>query len=229
MAGDVGVDFRFPNHTKALLIGPPGFGKSTWFYKYLANKNVLCQEPPTRCIYFYSDVTPDFATLKDMNLVDEFRQGVPPPDFIEEVKELSQSERVIVGIDDKGANLDEVVYRLLTVVSRHYKIQVFIMVHSLYSTENKMLRPIALACNLLVLLPNPREPAFVRTMATQMFPYMNPKNLMKAYLDSTETRIKNRRMGGYLCLRVEPFWPSKYRVFTNIFPSEAPIKILDIN
>jgi hypothetical protein len=79
------------------------------------------------------------------------------------------------------------------------------------------MRTISLNCRYLIIMNNPRDASQIRRLGQQMFPE-KPNFLAMAYKDAVEAQEY-----GYLFIDNTQQQQAKYRISTNILPSESRI------
>lgn len=193
-----------------LLAGPSQCGKSSLLFNILEAREQLIDRSPTRIVYCYAVWQENFGLLNNINI--EFRQGLPSMD------DFYSSDNNLVILDDLMSECEKnkEIQELFTVHSHHKNISVFIISQNLFS-RGPCARTISLNCRYIIVFNNPRDAVQIRRLGQQMFPEKS-NFLAQAYKDAIDSSPY-----GYLFIDNTQSTPSKYRISTNILPSDTRI------
>ena len=194
--------------------GSTSSGKTYWIRKFLENiDSMYAENPPIEILYCYGVYQNLFDEMKQtVKTKLSFHEGLPTT---EETMQFSHDKkhRIIV-LDDlflKAIENEDIVL-LFTQYCHHHCISVIFVQQNLFS-QGKHSRTIAMNTWYLVLFENVRDKMQVNYLGRQAYPGKS-KNFMKAYYDAVQ------RPYGYLLLDFSHNVDEKFRMRTNVFPSE---------
>ena len=171
---------------------------------------------PVRKLLFYRQKQPIYDEWSQSGLLDEMSEGMPDKnDLLARLSEYKDNGGCLIFFDDMSSlvqNYEEDFVHYWTVVSHHYNVSFFLVLHSLFSPALRML---SLNTHRFFLTKSPRDVSQVRTLASQAFPGRS-SFVVHAYEDATS------RQYGFLILDFSPNCNSKLRVVANIFGEEPP-------
>ena len=173
----------------------------------------MFDEPPEKVIYCYSIWTKLFDEM-EKTLDIEFVQGMPTE---EKIKDIFNGKHQMICLDDlqhEVANSTQA-EKLFTQLSHHNNLSVVYLNQNLYY-QGKCARTLNLNTAYTILLKNLRNIQQVALLGRQL----GMGSLLKeAYQDATSKPF------GYLVVDLSPKSEEKYRLRTNVFPSEAPMVV----
>ena len=182
-----------------IVSGPTGSGKSVFVAK-LIRENII-HPKPDRIVWCYGEYQKLYETLPEV----EFVQGL--------VQDFNPQLNNLLIIDDLMSENDKAVANLFTKGSHHKNISVVYIVQNLFN-KSKEHRTISLNSQYLVAFKNPRDTNQISALARQVYP-RHFKSVLEAYADATSVPY------GYLLFDFKQSTDERYRLRTNIFPSET--------
>ena len=202
---------KFQSPCTWIVSGMTGSGKTTWLYNLLKSKDTMFQAPPRKIIYCYSVWTKLFDDM-EKKLDIEFVQGMPQPD---KIKGIFDGQHHLICLDDlqQEVSNSKEAEKLFTQLSHHNNLSVIYLNQNLYY-QGKCARTLNLNTAYTVLMRNPRNTQQVALLGRQLG---MGSVLKEAYQDATKKPF------GYLIVDLSPKSEEKYRLRTNVFPSEAPV------
>lgn len=188
-------------------------GKTTFMRRLLEHKNDMFLPKLERVIYFYGQFQNEFNDMEKHMPFLEFEQGLPNHDRIIELSDPNKHTLFILDdlMSDCVDNKD--IGHLFTRTSHHRKITVCLLSQNLYC-QGKLARNINLNTQYMVLMRNPRDINQIKVLSNQTG---FGKLLVDAYNDVHSEPFR------YLVLDLSPYTEDKYRVRSNIFPTEDTI------
>lgn len=210
-------DLRLKTFFRILLVGPSGSGKTTFCQHLLRYKVHLFDTVPARVIYYYSVWQPIFSTLKQHNLVHEFRHGVPSVEDINDLSIYAKEGGSFVVIDDPLQHLSSDVAEIFQGTARHNSVSVCLMTQNLFA-KSKHFRDISLNATYVVLFKNPRDQATIANFAKQFRPGQTK------FVNSVYQYVTQKPFS-YLFIDLSQDIPEKLRLRTNIFPIAPPMEV----
>jgi hypothetical protein len=198
-----------------LLVGPSCSGKSTWLNRLLKEKDGL-YENSTGCewkiLFCYNIYGALYDEMERCTEGITFKQGLPTKDDIDELEAWGGPKLLILDdLSDAGLDSAEI-DAMFTQGVHHRDISIVVVVHNLFS-KRKFARNIALNSFYVVLFDNARDPSQISTLARQIFPGQTDY-MLQAYKDAM------KRPHSYLFVDVSPRSDAKYRLRTDVFPSD---------
>lgn len=179
-------NLRFIKGSTHLVVGPSGCGKTFRMRDILRVKNDIFENGASiqNVVFFYAAWQPVYEEMKREGLITKFVKKKPSSEeFINVVKEFTQTGGSIVVIDDYMSQIDEDLVDIVTVQSRHHNTSTFILFQSLFP-PNKLARQISLNVKYLHIHKNPRENNQIQILARQLSP-KDYKWIVEAYHDVT--------------------------------------------
>ena len=108
-------DLRFPAHSKIMIVGSSGGGKTTLCYNILKRCEELMINPPKKIYYFYAMEQPIFKKMKeDCKVPIEFIKNIPTDEMLEEITNSPLGSSLIC-LDDHGLYLNKTIANLFAV------------------------------------------------------------------------------------------------------------------
>jgi len=195
-----------------MIAGPSKSGKTTLLKSILQYNTQLIDKPPEKIVYCYSRWQPDYDDLNILVPIITFNEGLP------DIDSFNADQNNLIILDDlmKECGRDSSILDIFTVDSHHKNMSVYFLSQNLFPNM-KNSRTISLNCNYIIILNNPRDRQQFSYLARQMFPGKS-KFLLECLEDAVETRHY-----GYLFLDFTQTTPDKYRVQTNILPTDQRI------
>lgn len=183
-----------------LIAGPTGSGKTEFVKRLIISKEILCDPPPDRVIYFYGEYQEMFKELPNV----EFKRGLP-----DEVKFDSRPTWIIIDDLMYESSNSKFIAELFTKGSHHRNISLILITQNFFARGSEM-RNISLNSQYIVLFKNPRDQSIATSLARQMFPN-KIKKFQKIYEDATS------RSYSYLFIDLKPDTANEVRLLTNVF------------
>ena len=174
-------------------------------------------------LYCYSVYQPLYDLMEDCIHDITFKPGLPSDEDIKEILiEGSGHRRRLLILDDLAEDVtaSKQMSKIFTQDMHHKDIATIIMTQNLF-LQNKYARTIALNCTYLVIFRNARDESQVKTLASQIAPGA-VQGVQAAYNDAVSKPY------GYLFIDVNPNSIRKYKLRTNIFPSDEHLVIYKI-
>ena len=201
----------FNDCSSIMVCGATSSGKTVWTYKLLQNLNVF-KTPPDAIMYCYGVWQPLFNEIEVIPNI-TMCQGLP--NNLDDWSEDSRHRLIIIDdLMDKVVN-DMEMSLLFTQGCHHKHISIVYITQNIY-LQGKYSRTISLNTQYMVLFRSLRDAAQINILGRQLFPGKS-KLLTQAYEDVMKEPYR------YLIIDSSPHCDSKYRLRTNIFPSEYPI------
>jgi hypothetical protein len=157
---------------------------------------------PEKIIYCYGEYQQIFNNYPQV----EFYEGLP------NISQFDGKQRVLLILDDLMTESNDSVTNIFTKFSHHRNVSVIFLTQNLFF-NSKHNRTMSLNSHYIVVFKNPRDALQIATLARQMYPGKS-KFLVEAYKNATEKPF------GYLMLDLKPDTEEKYRIQTNIFPTD---------
>lgn len=195
---------QFKHPFTCIVAGPTSCGKTVFTFNFLENLSVMCDKPIENIVYYYDEWQPNFENKSAI----KFKKGLP------NIKEYNGLENSLIIIDDMMKETNDIIVNIFTKGSHHRNLSVIYITQNLFH-QGRGQRDISLNANYIIYFKNPRDKAQIIHLARQLYPE-NSRYLQEAYMDATH------RPHGYLFLDLKQSTPEKYRVGTNILPSEQP-------
>jgi hypothetical protein len=198
-----------------MIAGPSQSGKSTLLLNILKFNKKLIYPPPNKIMYCHSTNSISSNDVLNIKPTIEFHRGLP------DITQLTEDTLII--LDDLMSEVEnnQHLVNIFTRESHHSNISIFFITQNLFS-KGKYSRTIALNCQYLIIMNNPRDKSQINYLAKQMYP-SNSKFLIKAYENATSKKY------GYLFLDLTQKINNELRVQTNITPIEFPRIIYGFN
>ncbi len=185
-----------------IISGPTGCGKTVFTFKLIREARRMITPPPEKIIYCYGEYQDIFNDYPDV----EFSEGLP------DISQFDGRLRTLMIIDDLLSETNDSVEKIFTKKSHHNNISVVYLSQNLFY-KGKHNRTISLNTHYIVMFKNPRDATQVASLARQMYPGRS-KFLVEAFRDVTSKSY------GYLLIDRKPDTDERYRIRTNIFPSD---------
>lgn len=214
------------NYPSSLMIsGATGSGKTQFSFKMLQERNALYQDSENKTwniLYCYSVYQPLYDIMEDTIPQIVFKPGLPTDDDINDVLVEGPGERRLLILDDMAEEVftSQKMRKVFTQDMHHKQIATILMTQNLF-LQNKYARTIALNCTYIVIFRNARDESQIKTLAGQIAPDAS-RAVQAAYKDAVSKPY------GYLFIDVSPNSISKYKLRTNIFPSDKYLVIYKI-
>ena len=188
--------YIFKHPFNCMIAGPSQSGKSTLIKNIINNKDQYIYPSPKQIYYCYNTWSPEFEKI----------QGTI---FIQGISNDFEPNSIVI-LDDLMPIIEKnkKILDLFTTKSHHSNLSIFFLTHNLFS-NGKNARTIALNCQYLIIMNNPRDKNQIYYLSRQMYPN-NPKFLVEAYEDATKSKY------GYLFLDLSQSTQNEIRVQTNI-------------
>lgn len=220
MEGTSVHDFRFPQGSTHLIVGPSASGKTYRLAEILKLKNEIIHNGARikNVVFFYAVWQPIYTDLQQMNIVTKWVNKMPSnAEFIEHVQDFAQDGGSICVIDDFMSSINKDLDEIVRVTSRHYNTSTFILFQSLFP-PHKLARQISLNTKFLHIHKNPRENSQIQFLARQIQP-KTYQWIVDIYHKITEKP--------YTCLLVDltQQCPNHLRFRSDYLPHEFPMKI----
>ena len=214
------------NYPSSLLVsGGTGSGKTFFTFKILRERNALYQNSTDKTwniLYCYSVYQPMYDLMEDCIPGITFKPGLPSDEDIDEILIRGDGERRLLILDDMAEDVmtSKKMSKIFTQDMHHKQIATILMTQNLF-LQNKYARTIALNCTYLVIFRNARDESQIKTLAGQISPGA-VQAVQAAYNDAVSTPY------GYLFIDVSPNSIRRYKLRTNIFPSDEHLVIYKI-
>ena len=198
------------------ISGTTGCGKTQWVYKLLKNsKGMFVQDPPETILYCYGTWQDLFEDMEENIPNMTFQEGLPNVDTLNAI--ANNGKHNVIVIDDLAHQLvkSPAMEVLFTQGCHHKKFSVIYITQNMFQ-KGQNARTITLNTWYNVVFRNLRDASQINVLGRQMFPG-KPGILQEAYEDATG------RPYGYLIIDNSPHSDRKYRLRTQIFPSEDPL------
>ena len=200
-----------------MIVGPTSSGKTVLVQKFLESRASMCSHPKPHTILFYSHMQDAYIEMKNRSLVDEFVQGYPGLESIQQMIEPYRTNKQTLLIFDDGLSMiANDISRLFTEISHHYKSSIFFIGQNLFY-DNKDFRNLALNTHYLFLMKNPSNIQQIQTLSSRLAGYRKSW-IVEAYQSATRLPYT------YLLIDNTQTCPDHLRVRANIFPSETSLK-----
>jgi hypothetical protein len=196
------MDPRWKHPFTAIIAGPTGSGKTVFTFNMIENAQEMITPSPEKIIYCYGEYQQIFNNYPQV----EFNEGLP------NISQFDGKQRVLLILDDLMTESNDSVTNIFTKFSHHRNVSVIFLTQNLFF-NSKHNRTMSLNSHYIVVFKNPRDALQIATLARQMYPGKS-KFLVEAYKNATEKPF------GYLMLDLKPDTEEKYRVQTNIFPTD---------
>jgi hypothetical protein len=178
----------------------------------------LFDKKPGKIYYFYKSWQPIFERFTKRGVVDEWINGLPTKQFIDEVSESDKSDGgAIFVIDDYMDYINQDISSLFSLESHATAINVIFMTQNLFG-KNPFMRTISLNSRYIVVFKNPRDNSQIWPLARQMYP-RNAAFVVDAYHYAT----KNPH--SYMLFDFHQATPDILRLRSRILPNERPMVI----
>ena len=158
------VQMAFPSCS--LICGPSLSGKTSLCMKIIERADVVYEKPPTLIYYCYNEWQPIFDKLLSKAKV-VMHDGLPD---LDELRKLSQKERILLILDDLMVKLDKFpdAEKLFSVASHHFNMACIAIIHSIF--YSKTIRNLRLNSSYLFLFKNNADFNSINILASQMYP-----------------------------------------------------------
>lgn len=138
-------DLTLKGHSKILICGGSGSGKTSICYKLLKYCNEMLTSPPKKIYYFYQLPCPIFQQMREtLSIPIEFIKNVPTDELLDEIMSSPLSSKLVC-LDDIGMFLNKSIANLFAVGSHHGSIHLILILQNLFG-KNKYTRDISLSC-----------------------------------------------------------------------------------
>ena len=189
----------------AIVAGLTWCGKTKWVLHLVDNARKMTQPPPAKIWYCYGEYQQLFSEYCHAN----FHEGLPDMNH----KVFDGRYPTLLVVDDLMSESNQLVANIFTKISHHRNISILHLTQNIFD-KNKFARTISLNAHYLVLFQNPRDANQFATLARQMYPN-DSRFAAEAYADATSVPY------GYLLVDLKPEQDDRYRLRTNVFPSET--------
>lgn len=206
------MDARLKTPFRLLLVGPSGSGKTSWVMKLTHWSETLFDRKPAYVVYYYNIWQNAYGQMRN---VDEFRQGIPTREEIENLSVYSERGGSLVIIDDQLKNINADLSEIFMVAGRHSDVSLVFLSQNLFPKDQHF-RNISLQSTYIVLMKKPRDSSSINHLARQLSP-SNSRFIISSYVDATE---KNPYSYFFIDLHQETDEKLRYR--TNVLPHEQP-------
>ena len=132
-------------------MGPSGSGKTSWVMKLLYWSETLFDRKPVYVDYYYNIWQNAYGQMRN---VDEFCQGIPTREEIENLSVYSEQGGSLVIIDDQLKNINADLSKIFMVAGRHSDVSLVFLLQNLFPKDQHF-RNISLQSTYIVLLKNP--------------------------------------------------------------------------
>lgn len=173
-----------------------------WTFRLISHAQEMMNPPPEKIIYCYGEFQPIFNEFPQVT----FHEGLP------DIDQFTGQHRTLLILDDLMTETNDSVSNIFTKISHHRNVSVIYLSQNLFY-KSKQNRTMSLNAHYLVIFKNPRDTSQIAVLSRQMFPGQS-SFLIDAYKDATEKPY------GYLLIDLKQDTEEKYRIRTNIFPSE---------
>ena len=193
-----------------LIAGGRKAGKTEFTKSLLRHIDQLVENTPERIVWCYSKHQPKlYQELMQINSNIEYVEGIP----LQVNTMFDRKNKNLIILDDMmdEASDDKRVAELFT-KGRHDNLSVIFLTQNLFHRNQ---REISLNSDYMIIFKNARDQSQISNLARQISP-SNTKFILWAYKDATH------QPHSYLLLDLVPDTDDKYRVRTNILPSQAP-------
>ena len=209
------TDLRLKCPFTMLISGPSNCGKTTFCKRLLRNRNSIYNVKPNRVYWFYKTYQPSYDEMLQDGIVNEFVQGLPTIDWIDENINLPNCTMVI---DDMALEVTDDTAKIFSIASHHYNLNVLFITQNLF-TRNNAFRYISLNTTYNVIFKNPRDKSTITNFAKQFAPGKT-KTLTAIYSYAT------RKPHSYLFIDYHQETPEDNRILSNILgENDLPIHI----
>ena len=203
-----------------LVSGPTSSGKTTYARNLLVQRRLKYDRPPNRVFWFYKVYQETYERMLQLGLVDEFVQGMPTMQWIEE--NIGNMKNCTLVIDDMALEANEDTAKIFTIGSHHFDLNVIFICQNLF-TKNKAFREISLNSTYHVIFKNPRDKSSITHFAKQFSPGKS-REMAQIFYKAT----KNPHT--YLFLDYHQKTLEENRVMSNVlFEKGEPIAIYRLN
>ena len=148
---------QFHNPTSFVVSGPLGVGKSYWVLRFIDSLKQLCPEIK-RVVYHHEMWQETFDCYTDKV---NFKQGMPS------LEDLKESRNVFLLLDDLMFANSELLSKIYSVYSHHFRFSVLMTVQNLF---HKGLREISLNAQIMVLFKSCRNVNQIAHFSRQIYP-----------------------------------------------------------
>ena len=212
-------DLRFKVPANFLITGPSSSGKTSFLVKLLQNAESMMTKKPVLILFYYNQWQNLYDRVKNIEgCTVIFKKGAPESleHVQDELKQFPLEDAKICVMDDMLGKLEGFMEELFTVISHHYNTSMVLISQTIFG--KKELRTISLNAHYMVVFKAPRDSMQFSVLARQIEPN-NYKYLLQILQDAT------KRPFGYLILNFTQEMRDESRYYTNISPSNWPIKI----
>ena len=210
-------DMRLKTVFRMIIAAPAGSGKTTFCKYFLSCRNEIMDIPPVRVIYYYKLWQPMFDEMIAEALVDEFVQGPPTMQDLQELSVYKNDGGVLAILDDLIQSVGPELAEAFQVGSRHNGVNLVFLTQNLFP-KDKHFRDISLNASYCVLLKNPRDSSSITHFARQFNPGQT-KYVTDVYKHATMEPYS------YLFIDLHQSTPEKLRLRSHIFPHQHPMKV----
>lgn len=213
------LSIKFKAAKSHMVVAPSGSGKTKRVCQYLRWKNFLFENGSQikTIILFYSVWQNEYEELKRDGIVSVFFNFCPTSVEFEEIflPYAKKGEETICVIDDFQVKFDQFMLEIVSVKARHLKVNLFLLVQSLFQPGNPFMRQISLNVSYIHIFRNQRDLTQFSILSHQLQPG-NSKWLKQAFYDIT------RKPYTCLLINLTADCPEELKFVTNFLPHEFP-------
>ena len=212
------MDFRFASPFRLCLVGPSQSGKNVFFYQLLQHGPALMDPLPAEIKVFFKTTQPLYSEMERVlsphyNIT--FIEGLPTEQHVEEAK--NSNHHKLWCIDDFSNEYSPLVVSCMNVISHHHQLSMVILSHQLFSKDPHW-RAMTMAATHLGLKRNVRDQSSIAIFARQFAP-TKPKSFLAVFDHVTKTPYQT------LLVDLTATCPDQYRLRSNIFKHESPMRV----
>ncbi len=203
-----------------LISGSSQSGKTNLTCNILKFKKDLFSKKTKKTILFYKKYQEIYNEMLKNKIIDELIEiddkMISENDFVNIVSPFKNQGGSICVFDDCMEYVDQNSSKIFTKIAHHENCNVIFLTQSLY-IDNKDYRMMSKNVNYMIVMKNPRDVSHIRVLSSQMG--LDQKTLISAYKDATKNSYS------YLLIDFHPITPEHIRLRSNIFVTEAPMKV----